>query len=65
MNDGLNDRFGANLKKDCIGRDVDIAVAFFTDNNALKAIADNASTIRLIVRLNLGTSLYASFIPGT
>lgn len=54
-NDGSNDRFGANLKKDCKGRDIDIAVAFFTDNNALKSIADEGSSVRLIVRLNLGT----------
>lgn len=55
-NDGSNDRFGANLKKDCLGRDIDIAVAFFTDNNALKSIVDEGSSVRLIVRLNLGTS---------
>lgn len=54
--DGTNDRFGANLKSDCAGRDVDIAVAFFTEFNTLKTIADNGSRVRLIVRLNLGTS---------
>ena len=54
---GSNDRFGYNLKNDAKGRDLDIAVAFFTENNTIQSMLDNGShAIRLIVRLNIGTS---------
>lgn len=56
---GTNDRFGYNLKNDCLGRDVDIAVAFFTDYRNIKEMLDKGSQIRLIVRLNIGTDAMA------
>lgn len=52
---GTNDRFGDNLQNDCKGRNVDIAVAFFTDHNTIQEMLNNGSHIRLIVRLNIGT----------
>ena len=56
---GTNDRFGYNLKNDCLGRDVDIAVAFFTDYKTIKEMLDKGSRIRLIVRLNIETDALA------
>lgn len=56
---GTNDRFGHNLKNDCLGRNVDIAVAFFTDYKTIKELLDKGSQIRLIVRLNIGTDALA------
>lgn len=56
---GISDRFGDNLKRDCIARDVDIAVAFFTDHDTIKSMLEKGSNIRLIVRLNIGTSALA------
>ena len=56
-NDSLyNDRFGANLKEVAEGRNLDIAVAFFTNYKLIKDLLDSGSNIRMIVRLNVGTS---------
>jgi HKD family nuclease len=56
-NTAENDRFGFNLKKAAKGRHLDIAVAFFTDFKSVQELLENGSDIRMIVRLNIGTSL--------
>lgn len=54
-----NDRFGENLKQACKGRNVNIAVAFFTNDNFIDDLLSSGSKIQMIVRLNRGTSSYA------
>lgn len=55
----INDRFGDNLKEASKGRRLNIAVAFFTDNNCIDDLLKNGSKIQMIIRLNRGTSPYA------
>ena len=54
-----NDRFEVILRKDCMGRNLYFAVAFFHNYKFIQELLDKGSTINLIVRLNNGTSPFA------
>ena len=56
---GTNDRFGFHLKEACKDRNVNIAVAFFTEDNFIDELLSSGARIQMIVRLNRGTSPYA------